>query len=191
MNTSKANEIAHLLIDEGTKARAHFQVWWALRNKALPTYYTTMNNHDYVDFFHAANSGHYTLFLLSLAKIFDRDNRVAGLKEFKQALRAEGLGKSALAIARALKPHLKTVTTVMAIRNKSVVHNEHAIKRSKVYQINGVTPNELRALIDATCDSINDAATSLGITNTIFESDRAEQATLKMLEALSVGARGK
>lgn len=189
MKANKAKEIAHVLVEEGTKARAHFQVWWVLRNKALPTYYATMNNHDHVDFFHAANSGHYTLFLLSLAKIFDRDDRVAGLKEFKQALRAEGMGKSALAVARALKPHLKTVKSVMAIRNKSIVHNERAIERSKVYKINGVTPNELRALIDATCDSINEAAKALNIPNTIFESKRAEQATLNMLDTLSKGLK--
>ncbi|MFZ2207075.1 MAG: hypothetical protein WAV22_00240 [Porticoccaceae bacterium] len=186
---SKAKEIACTLIEEGIKARAHFQVWWALRNKALPKYYDAMNDFAYVDFFHAANSGHYTLFFLSLAKIFDRDSRVAGLKEFRHALRAEGMNKSALAISRALKPHQEIVRRVMAIRNKSVTHNEHGITRCEVYKLNGVTPNELRDLIDATCKSINEAAWELGINNLIFDSDRTERATLNMLETLSKGAK--
>lgn len=186
---SKAKEIAHTLIEEGIKARAHFQVWWALRNKALPKYYDAMNDFAYVDFFHAANSGHYTLFLLSLAKIFDHDSRVAGIKEFCRALRAEGMNKSALAICHALKPHQGIVKKVMAIRNKSVVHNEHGITRSEVYELNGVTPNQIRDLIDVTCKSINEAASGLGLNNLIFDGDRAERATLNMLETLAKGAK--
>lgn len=183
--------ITEILIEEGVKARAHFQVWWALRNRALPKYHSAMNDFAYVDFFHAANLGHYTLFFLSLAKIFDRDPRVAGISELRRALRADGKTTTALAVARLLKPHEVQVKRVMAIRNRSIVHNEHGISRSKVYELNGVTPNELRALIDAACAAINHAARALGIVNTIFESDRTEQATLSMLETLALGAKRK
>jgi AbiU2 len=188
---STAFHLTRLLIDEGIKARAHYQVWWALRNRALPKYLDTMNNSAYVDFFHAANSGHYTLFLLSLSKIFDRDTRVAGIKELKLALRAEGKTNIANEIARMLKPHEKHVRSVMGIRNRSVVHNEYAVSIEKVYQLNGVTPNQLRDLIDATCQAINLAARDLGIVNPIFDSDRTERATLKMLELLAMGAKTK
>ena len=151
-----------------------------------------MNNLDYVDFFHAANSGHYTLFLLSLAKLFDRDSRVAGMMELRRALRTEGRGNLALAVARQLKPHEATVKQVMTIRNRSVVHNEHAITRSKVYKLNGgVTPDQLRDLIDATCNAINQVASQVGIVDPIFESDRSERATLNMLETLARGSKLK
>lgn len=183
-----ATIMTRLLIDEGIKARAHFQIWWALRNLALPKYYKTMNDLSYVDFFHAANSGHYTLFLLSLAKIFDRDPRVAGIKELKRALRAEGRAASANRLAAALKPHTEHVKSLTGIRNSSLVHNDYATPISKVYQINGVTPNELRSLINAVCTSINQVANELGITNPIFDTDRAERATLNMLTALARGA---
>ena len=99
------------------------------------------------------------------------------------------MNKSALAICYALKPHQGIVKKVMAIRNKSVVHNEHGITRSEVYELNGVTPNQLRDLIDVTCKSINEAASGLGINNPIFDSDRAERATLNMLETLAKGAK--
>ena len=184
---TSATHITRLLIDEGIKARAHFQIWWALRNRALPKYYETMSNLEYVDFFHAANSGHYSLFLLSLAKIFDRDPRVAGIKELKRALRAEGRSSTANRVAVALKPHENHVKSVVGIRNSSLVHNEYAVPIRKVYQVNGVTPNELRGLIDAVCTSINEVASELGIVNPIFDSDRAERATLKMLETLARG----
>lgn len=184
---SSAHDITLRLIEEGTKARAHFQIWWALRNLALPKYLPAMNNMDYVDFFHAAISGHYVLFFLALSKIFDQDSRAAGIKELERALRAEGKTKVATEIERQLKPVEPYVKRVMSIRNRSVVHNEHAIPRNKVYEVNGITPNQLREVIDAACSSINTAARALGIANTVFESDRAERATLNLLEALDVG----
>lgn len=181
---STAHNITLRLIEEGINARAHFQIWWALRNLAFPKYLPTMNNLDYVDFFHVSSSGSYVLFFLALSKIFDRDPRVAGVSELKRALRAEGKTNIALQVARELKSVEPYVKLVMSIRNRSVVHNEHAIPRHKVYQVNGITPNQLREVIDVACGSINGAARALGISNTIFESNRAERATLNLLEAL-------
>ena len=60
-----------------------------------------------------------------------------------------------------------------------------------MYQVNGVTPNQLRDLIDGTCQSINLAARDLGISDRIFDSDSTERATLKMLEVLAMGAKTK
>ena len=184
---NSAHAISRLLIDEGISARAHFQVWWALRNLAVPKYLRAMNDLNYVDFFHASNSGHYKLFFLALSKIFDRDSRVAGISEFKNALCAEGHECIALRITQELKPIEPLVKKVMRIRNKTIVHNEHSIPRSKVYRINGITPNQLRQIIDTVCATISAAALDLGISNIIFETDRFESATLHMLERLKGG----
>lgn len=189
---SRAQAITLQLIEEGIAARAHFQIWWALRNLALPKYLPTMNDLTYVDFFHASNSGHYKLFFLSLSKIFDRDSRVAGISELKRVLRSEGHRGIALRVARELKPIEPLVKRVMSIRNKTIVHNEHSMSRTKVYKINGITPNQLRQVIDTVCAAINGVALDQGVTNTIFESDRLESATLCMLARLArAGPRGK
>lgn len=182
---NRAQTITHQLIEEGIAARAHFQVWWALRNLAIPKYLPAMNDMSYVDFFHASDSGHYKLFFLALSKIFDRDSRVAGISELKRALRSDGQGVIALRISRELNPIEPLVKRVMSIRNKTIVHNEHSMPRTKVYKINGITPNQLRLLINTVCATINSAARDQGITNTIFESDRLESATLAMLEKLN------
>lgn len=184
---TSSTAIVHRLIEEGVTARSHFQVWWALRNQALPKYHKTMNDDSYVDFFRAANSGHYILFLLALAKIFDRDDRVAGIKELKRALRSEGKGGIANRIARELKPYEPQIKKVMSIRNRVIAHNEHSISRTKVYEINGITPNQLRDLIDAVCSSINEVAQELGIVNTIFDSYRSQSSTMNMLAVLERG----
>lgn len=189
MATSRA--IANKLIEEGTRARAHFQVWWTLRSLALPTYYESMNDVEYVDFFHASNEGHYVVFILSLVKIFDRDPRVAGVKELRRVLRSEGYGAVANRLSSELKSHEAVIRAAMAIRNRSLVHNEHGITRTKLYKLNGVTPNQLRGLIDAACTSINGVAGDLGVTNRIFDGSRVERATLKMLQTLQHGRTPK
>lgn len=184
---STAREITFVLIEEGIAARAHFQVWWALRNRAIPKFVSTMNNFEYVDFFHASNAGHYKLFLLALSKIFDRDSRVAGLSELHRALKDEGREDLVNHIHEQLNPLRERITAIMGIRSKSLVHNERLLPRTKVYEIHGITPNEIRALIDKTAETINSVARELGITNTIFEGDRHERAAISMLETLERG----
>lgn len=184
---SDARDITEHLIEEGIAARAHFEVWWALRNLALPRLLPAMNDLRYVDFFHASNSGHYKLFFIALSKIFDRDDRVAGISELKKAFRAEGRADLALYIVRELKPVQQLVVRIMRIRNKSIAHTERALPRTQVYKINGITPNQIRRVIDQVCAVINHVARELGISNTIFEHGRLEQATLRMLETLSRG----
>lgn len=183
----ESTKIAQVIIEEGIAARGHFQVWWALRNLALPKFNETMDNHEYVDFFHAANSSNYKVFLLSLSKIFDRDTRVASLRELRRSLKEEGKPELAEHIEQKLDPFHDIIKAVLGIRNQSLVHNERSLSRKKVYKINGITPNEIAKLIDTTCTAINHVATELGISNTIFESDRGVRATLKMLEILERG----
>lgn len=118
---------------------------------------------------------------------FDRDSRVAGINELKKALRSEGKGNIALRIVQELKPIEPLVKRVMSTRNRTIVHNEHSVLRTKVYKINGIPLNQLRLVIDTICTTVNSAARDQGITNTIFESDRLERATLGMLEKLDRG----
>ena len=184
---SEARDIVEHLIEEGTAARAHFQVWWVLRNVAVPRLLSAMDHPAYVDFFHASNSGHYKLFFIALSKIFDRDDRVAGISELKKALRAEGRTDLALYIASELKPIEQLVVRIMRIRDKSIAHTERRIPRTRVYKINGITPNQIRQVIDQVCSVINHVARDLGISNTIFQSARLEEATLRMLETLRRG----
>lgn len=184
---SEARAIIEQLIEEGIAAKAHFQTWWALRNLALPEYHPTMNDLSYVDFFQTSNSGHYKLIFISLSKIFDRDERVSGISRLKEALQNEGYAQLARDVETKISPLDGLVRRVLNIRNKTIAHNEHQLPRQKVYELNGVTPNEIRQLIDSTCDAINSVARGFGLTNTIFDSDRHERATLAMLKTLRRG----
>lgn len=185
--TSESQRVISVLIEEGIAARSHFQVWWVLRNTALPRFCATMNHEQYVDFFAASSAGNYKLFLLALSKIFDRDSRVAGLQALKKTLASEGRSDLADRIERELSPHQQTVSALLGIRNQSLVHNEQGVPRADVYKANPVTPNQIEALLDAVCNVVNEVALALGTTNVIFDSARTSDATLRMLEALERG----
>ena len=184
---SEAHKIIHELMEEAGAARAHFHTWRVLRNLALPEFYETMNDLSYVDFFHTSNSGHYNLFFLALSKIYDRDPRVSGISQLKDVLRHEDHEHLAEALETSLISMGNLVALVMNIRNKTIVHNERGLSREKVYEINGVTPNEIQHLIDVTCEAINDVARGLGLPNRIAAHDRHERATMSMLERLRNG----
>jgi hypothetical protein len=113
------------------------------------------------------------------------------MSELRKALRAEGKGSFASEVSRRLKPLEPHIKAVLGIRSQSLAHNNQDMPRHKVYKIHGITPNQLRKLIDTTADVMNDVAAELGIANGVFEGDRLERATLSMLERLARGAPNK
>lgn len=182
MSTS-LNILFHL-IEEATAATTHFQVWWALRQRALPEFYDTMNDPEYVEFFHASNSAHYKLIFVALGKVFDTDTRAAGVAQLKVALKAQGMSAVVEAIEAEMAPFRTHVERTLTIRNRSLVHNEYAATRKDVYEENAITPNEIRDLISATAEMINGVAAALGQSFRVPSSRRFEDATLNMLTRL-------
>src|SRR5688572_10747584 len=96
--------IARVKEDAGA-ARAYFHTWWGLRSLALPQFHSTLNNYTYVDFFHAANSGFLKLTFVSLAKLFDRDDRALGFSRLREVLAASGRVDDSTFLQERLAPH--------------------------------------------------------------------------------------
>lgn len=182
-----ARQIFWQLFEEASAASGYFHTWWALRNLAIPAYLPAMNNYEYVDFFHASNSGFLTLTFVSLSKIFDRDTRAVGMKSLREALAAEGHTAEAEAVKNQLSPHKDLVGRILGIRNKSVSHNQADLSLDEVYETYRVTANEIRQLINDVCAVMNMVAKALGSTNSISDGSRHEKAVIKLLEALERG----
>ena len=183
-----ASDILQHLIDETNAARAHFQVWWALRNLALPDFYDVMNDPEYVQFFHASNSGHYKLIFVAIGKIYDGDTRSAGIRSLKEALRAEEHGNIADELEADLSIATPQVRRLLTIRNRTVLHNEQSISRQQVYQLDGgITANEIHELIDTTTHAINNVARALGYTLRASVCNSYQDATMAMLGRLRKG----
>ncbi|WP_133434375.1 AbiU2 domain-containing protein [Achromobacter xylosoxidans] len=181
---SQANDITERLIEEGTKARSYFQIWWVLNNRAYPDYASTMQHWEYSDFFYATSPGYFTLFVLALSKMFDRDPRSAGFQSLRTALEQEGKPEVAAQIEAALTPLRPKVKRIMEIRSQSVVHNSFGLSRDDIYKANGITIDEIRDLVDATCQCISRVAAALDIQGHALASERTANATLRMLAGL-------
>lgn len=180
----QACAITHRLIEEGTKARSYFQVWWVLNNRAYPAYASTMEHWEFADFFYAASPGYFTLFMLALGKMFDLDERSAGFQSLRATLAQEGKPEIAEQIRTTMAPYAPQARRVMEIRNRSLVHNSFGVPRDAVYEANAITIDELRGLVDATCQCISAAAAALDIHGHALASERVANATLNVLEGL-------
>lgn len=185
---ASSHEIIHALVEEGNVAKAHCQVWWALRNLALPKFYPDMNDESVRLFFHASNSGHYKLMFIALGKICDSDSRASGLRSLKDALRREGQATLAGQLEADLAPISTLVEKVLLLRNRTIVHNEQDLSREQAYKLNGgVNANEVRQVINSLGEAINSAAEAIGYPNRVAVGDGFERATLKLLEMLRAG----
>lgn len=176
--------ITKFLLEEGESARAHFQVWWALNNLAHPHYSKVINHQNITDFFLICSNANYLAFIISLSKIFDRDERTSGLFKLKESLTHENNEHLVHYIEENLKPFNSIVKRILTIRNRSIAHNEHNISRPELYKQEKIKPNEISKLIQATCKTINYVASSIGLTNLIFTSNRCEQSTIAVLKNL-------
>lgn len=168
-------------------AKSHFEVWWALRNRALPDYYSTMDDGNYVDFFIATSAAHYKCHFVSIGKIFDRDDRTVGVSRLKDNLKSEGRNDLVALIDDNLSKYNELISKLITIRSKSIAHNEFGLKVEDIYDKNDVKPNDIRALIEETSSTINELGNEYGISNVVFEKGRLEKATLNMLKTLKNG----
>lgn len=184
---SNVLHVIHNLIDHGNCAQAHFQIWWALRNCALPEYSETMNDPDVRLFFHASNSGHYKLIFIELGKIFDRDQRASGIPSLKLMLRAEGKAGLADRIESQLAPLSEKVRRLVTIRARAIAHIEHSSTPKKIYEENGISPDEIREVMKEVVGAINEVADLVGCSNRITVEREFEESTLSLLAKLSAG----
>ena len=94
------------------------------------------------------------------------------VKQLKNNLRSEGKLFTARKIEDELKNHKKTVSHIINLRNKSVVHNEFLFDRNMVYSQHPIKVGDIHLLIESVCTAIRLATIELGMSETIFDSDR-------------------
>lgn len=76
-----------------------------------------MAHWEFVDFFHAASPGYFTLFMLALGKMFDTEVRSAGFQSLRTSLEQEGKPDVAEQIRVTMEPYASQARRVMEIRN--------------------------------------------------------------------------
>ena len=189
------NELEHLFrrisdsIEAGT---AFYQIWFTLRGegKALPEYFNDMNDHRYVDFFHAINSGTYRLMFIELGCLFDTDSRAASIRNLKSKLAEIDRQDLVLYIDKQLSPYIDMVKNILTIRSKLIAHKELGVFSEDIHSKYGIIPDMVKDLLRVCCLLINDLHEKLFKKNGVFcaaETERFENATFKLLSVLREG----
>ena len=173
--------------EEATKSCAYFHTWWSLRNLAYPDFLPTMRDHEHVDFFRTCQVACFAMTFVSLGKLLDRDDRSLGLGRLRRILCQHGYDDVAASMKVALSGHVNLVKRVVAIRNRTISHNDLDKTRDGIFKEHGTTPDEIRALVEAIRTSLNQAGHELGWTAEISAGERHERATMACLRRLHVG----
>lgn len=171
--------------EEAMKSCGYFHTWWSLAHVALPKYLSTMNEDTYADFFHACRSGFLALTFVSLGKLLDRDSRALGLYRLREVLKSHGFAEQADLMKSGLSAHRELATRILGIRNKAISHNEHGVTRDEVFDTYGVTPDEIRELVEAVRTVLNEVGVQIGWPTEISGGERHERATIAMLGRLA------
>lgn len=183
MNTRlNVNKVLVNLIESATDAKAHYQIWWALANQARPRLVRQMNR--FPDFFIATQRAHFDSMIVHLAHLFDKQPAATSIEKYLSVARSilpvmdlSSLGKQ-LAL---MHPVIKAVLT---IRNNVVAHKNADLTDRQVFKKAGVTPNQVRDLINSAVAVVEYLRRAKEWTSGVFESDRYAQATLRLIEAL-------
>ena len=164
------------------KAVAYFHTWRGIRGLGSMDQEAITAYSKYPDFFNACRSGFLALTFVSLGKLFDLSG--FGLQKLGKALYKQGLTKEAN-IVKSIEPsNQDLVGRIRAIRNKSVSHNQPGMSRDDVHNAYGVTPNEIRGLVEEVRTALNEVGRGMGFPNAISDGSRQERAVNEVLRQL-------
>ena len=142
-----------------------------------------MNDYRYVDFFITSMEGNFRLFFLSLGKIFDESGNTVSLQLLAKKLEDAAHVDFAQEIAKIISDYSCTIEKIRLVRNKSIAHNDLA-STSEIFKSANITPNQVEALIDASCGLLNTIGEKMGFPNRISEGERDDRAVRHLLKAL-------
>ena len=174
------NELRHT----ATVAWLNYEIWWVYKSTdTRPEYLDTMNR--YTLFFQTSLSAHFVALLVDLYRLYETRKDTYNIPMFlellrkQQAVHGDVMAKLEQVYAKAKPLWVK----VSVLRNKAFGHRSNAHSVSEVFAEAGVTPNELRNLVELTRDLLNSATqASAGTTHAFNLSSRDD--TLRLLEAL-------
>lgn len=192
MSSQELKDCFKKVVSSYTGALSSYQIWFTLRGegKALDTNFEDMNDHSYVDFFHATNFGNYKLMFIETASLFDSDNRAASISSLKFLLNSENLPRYSNLIEVELKKYRKLVTNIKTIRSRIIAHKEMAVSPSSLHEKHGIKPIEIKELLQSCGKVLREVEiylTSNTTSSTVCTTNRFEKATFSLLDTLSKG----
>jgi hypothetical protein len=178
-----ARKLLEDIAESATRARAHYQVWWALSNRIYPDLIDRAN--EYADFFMACDLANYSSMFIHLGHLFDRRRDSASIHAALEALRGELPDGDLAAYSAASRELAVRAEPFIAARHKTVAHIDAKLTEQEVFQVlPEVKWNDLRDLIDDTCSLVRNIVRRAGSPAAVFDSQRYLEATIEVVRRL-------
>src|SRR5206468_4326335 len=103
---SAATKVLFDLFESTSEARAHWQVWWALANKAKPKFVPRMNR--FADFFLTSERAHFNCIFINLAHLFDKRRDVSNIDRYLRLAKTRYTSSEVASVWKRLAPFKAT-----------------------------------------------------------------------------------
>ena len=143
-------DLIDLLAKRINSAQAAYEVWFTLASeeKAYREFAAELKNYLYSSFFISVTNAHFSLMIVEIACLFDRNKRALSFSRLQESLEEDGRSDLAKRIDFELSSFENLVRNIKGIRNKIVAHHDLSMTEQEVFNQFGVTPNEIRDLLN-------------------------------------------
>ena len=180
---SPSSKIFFDILESTTEASGHWQVWWAIANKARPDLVPNMNR--FPEFFLATERAHFNSVFINLAHLFDKRRDVSSIERYLKSAKALYSAEEIKSISNRLAKHMVARDGVLDIRNKVIAHKNAGLSERQVFVKAGLRPRMIGGLVDECVTLVNFFADRENWSNRIFTSQRLSESTLGLLHALA------
>lgn len=139
----------------------HYEVWWALGSASKEKYRKTFSHSEYALFIEASLIAHQMAMLMALGRLFDTDSRASSMKSLKTELENNGNTEMLSIIKDTMAPYNNLVKKIINIRCSIIAHTQTNSTDNDVLIRNGITPSEIKNLIDSATKVIGKIAFKL------------------------------
>lgn len=167
-----------------TSASLHYDIWWVYKEKDSRAKYVDILN-EYPDFFKTSLQAHFLSVVVELYKLFETRKDTINFPGLIKLLNENNLlAPDILKQIDAEKRSLKVLWKKIAIlRSELFTHTSIDLSYSEVFKKAGITPNNIRELIERSKRFLNQISEGLERNTYIFDFEATED-TVRVLEDL-------
>ena len=187
--STQSRELIQRLAEAMNSAQASYEVWYTLagKDKGYEQYSAVLRDSQFRDFFESVLNANFKVMFIDISCLFDSDKRASSFHQLKTSLKKDGYDDFRDRIESEMSSHEKLIKKIKANRDKRIAHHDATPTEENMLKEYGVTPNEIRWLLETfngLLIAIYKDVVSLNTAYPIARIDRFEDATFQLLLAL-------
>ena len=179
-------ELRHTAITAGF----NYDIWWVYKGSdTRPKYTATMNRYNL--FFQTSLHAHFIALLVELYRLYETRSDTFNIPSLLKLLKTKkAMQPVELKLLNERYAAVKPLwLKVNILRNKAFGHRSSAHTVEQVFNEAGITPNELRQLVESTKELLNAITQAIANTTEAFNLEARED-TLRLLDCLKIHHEG-